>query len=318
MKSTDLLEKWPISKLINFMNEGKFVKLPHQRPLTLKKNSSKRFIDSTINNKLLQNFIFADLKTSYKQSEKNEDREFFNYYLENGYEFSIEDCQHRMASLQSITDDDFINEFEGRKNEFYNSEVPVLILKHRTKKELISDFGEVNSGRTVTNDNLMWGEDNTFNNFMKERFIGDERLLRLYKTKKKSESVERILYGNILKITKVCVANDGIVNSPSTNAESMMIFIKSNLNLDLLYNLINLFDIWYNIIKDNPTKESFTTQSNLFFIIHILNKMNVNITNDSVNNIISKLIDAQSNFIDTRSSAEKRYNNILSIIENEG
>jgi len=310
MKPSDLLEKWKISKLISHLNEGKFTKLPHQRPLNLKKNSSKRFIDSAINNKLLQNFIFADLKTSHDCSEKNEDKHFFNIYLKKGREFSIEDCQHRMASLESITDDDFIGEYEGKKDEFYNSEVPVLIIKNRTKKELISDFGEVNSGRTVTNDNLMWGEDNTFNNFMKERFISDERLLRLYKTKKKSESVERILYGNVLKITKVCAANDGIVNSPSTNAESMMNFIKNNMDVNLLCNVINLFDTWYNFIKDNPTKESFTTQSDLFFIIHILNNKNKEITNENVNSILSKLTD-------TRSSAEKRYNNILTIIDSE-
>ena len=310
MKPTDLLEKWKISKLISHLNEGKFTKLPHQRPLNLKKNSSKRFIDSAINNKLLQNFIFADLKTSYDCSEKNEDKDFFNVYLKKGKKFSIEDCQHRMASLESITDDNFIGEYEGKKDEFYNAEVPVLIIKNRTKKELISDFGEVNSGRTVTNDNLMWGEDNTFNNFMKERFINDERLLRLYKTKKKSESVERILYGNVLKIIKVCAANDRIVNSSSTNAESMMNFIKNNMDVDLLYNIFNLFDTWYNFIKNNPTKESFTTQSDLFFIIHILNKKNKEISDENINSILSKLTD-------TRSSAEKRYNNILTIIDNE-
>jgi hypothetical protein len=39
------LEVWTISKLLNKLEESKFVKLPHQRPLTLKKNSSKRFIN---------------------------------------------------------------------------------------------------------------------------------------------------------------------------------------------------------------------------------------------------------------------------------
>lgn len=310
MKSTDLLERWTISKLINHLSEGKFVKLPHQRPLTLKKNSPKRFIESALNNKLLQNFIFADLKSSNDCSEKNEDKKFFNEYLKRGIEYSIEDCQHRMASLQLITDEFFVNEYEGKKNDFYNSEVPVLILKHRTKGELISDFGEVNSGRTVTNDNLMWGEDNTFNNLIKERFINDEKLLRLYKTKKKSDSVERTLYGNVLKIIKVCSSYDGLLNSPNTNAVSMMSFVKSNMNVKKFNNMFKLFDLWYNLIKDNDTKESFTTQSNLFFIIHILNKKNKDITNNNVSYFLSKLTD-------TRSSAEKRYNNILTIIDNE-
>lgn len=310
MKPTDTLEKWPILKLINLLKEGKFTKLSHQRPLKLNKNSPKRFIESALKGELSQNFIFADLKTSHDCSEKNEDKEFFNNLLKKGKGLSIEDCQHRMASLESITDDDFINEYEGKKDEFYNCLVPVLIKKDRTKEQLISGFGEVNSGKTVTNDNLMWGEDNELNKFIKEQFINDERFIRLYKTKKKSESVERILYGNILKIMKVCLANDGIVNSPNTNAVSMMSFIKSNMDVNRLYNVNNLFDIWYNFIKDNLNKESFTTQSDLFFIIHILNKKNKEISNENVNSILSKLTD-------TRSSAEKRYNNILTIIGNE-
>jgi hypothetical protein len=82
------------------------------------------------------------------------------------------------------------------------------------------------------------------------------------------------------------------------------------MDVNLLRNVINLFDTWYNFIKDNPTKESFTTQSDLFFIIHILNNKNKEITNENVNSILSKLTD-------TRSSAEKRYNNILTIIDSE-
>ena len=310
MKSFDSLEKWKISKLVGLLKEGKFVKLPHQRPLTLKKNSSKRFIDSVLKNKLLQNFIFADLKTSCESSPTKSEKEFFNDYIKKGKELSIEDCQHRMASLQLISDEDFVNEFEGRRDEFFDSEVPVLVLKYRTKDELISDFGEVNSGKTVTNGNLMWGVDNGFNNFIKDRFINDERFLRLYKTKKKSDSVERILYDNVLKIIKVSAANDGVVNSPNTNAESMMTFIKSNIKINQLNNVVGLFDLWYEYIKDNTLKATFTTQSNLFFIIHILKKKNMEITESSVNSILNKLTD-------TRSSAEKRYNNILTIIEND-
>jgi len=48
MKFNFELEVWTISKLLNKLEENKFVKLPHQRPLTLKKNSSKRFIESTL------------------------------------------------------------------------------------------------------------------------------------------------------------------------------------------------------------------------------------------------------------------------------
>jgi hypothetical protein len=311
MKSTDVLERWEISKLINLLENGKFTKLPHQRPLTLKKGSSKRFIDSTLNNKLLQNFIFSDLESSYNSSQNKNDKDFFNEYLKKGKEYSIEDCQHRMASLQLVTDEDFVGEFEGRMDEFYGSEVPVLVLMNRTREELISDFGEVNSGKTVTNDNLMWGIDNKFNNFIKNKFISDERLLRLYKTKKKSDYVKRILYGNILKIVKVCSSYDGFIESPNTGAESMMSFIKNDMMVTIFVDIINLFDLWYDFIKEKPSKDSFTTQSDLFFIVHILNNRNVELSQERVDSILSKLTD-------TRSSAEKRYINILNLITNEG
>lgn len=311
MKSTDVLERWKISKLINLLENGKFAKLPHQRPLTLKKDSPKRFIDSTLNNKLLQNFIFADLESSYNSSQNKKDKDFFNDYLKKGKEYSIEDCQHRMASLQLVTDEDFVGEFEGRMDEFYDSEVPVLVLMNRTREELISDFGEVNSGKTVTNDNLMWGIDNKFNNFIKSKFISDERLLRLYKTKKKSDYVKRILYGNILKIVKVCSSYDGLIESPNTGAESMMSFIKNDMEVTIFDGIVNLFETWYEFIKEKPSKDSFTTQSDLFFIVHILNKRGDKLTQKKIDTVLSKLTD-------TRSSAEKRYTNILNLITNEG
>ena len=305
-----IIEEWKIVKLLDYLENGKFVKLPHQRPLTLKKNSPKKFIDAVLNNDLLIPFIFADLKTSLECSQNDEDKHFFKSYLDRGKELSIEDCQHRMASLESIIDNDFVNEFEGRKEDFLNSKVHVGLLKYTTKSELIRKFGKVNSGKTVTNDNLIWGVDNTFNNFIKHKFVDDEKLLCLYKIKKKSDSVERTLYGNVLKIIKVCSSNDGTITSHSTNAESMMLFVKSDIDVSNFNYVIGLFDLWYDYIKLVPTRESFTTQSNLFFIIHILSNKNIELDNNNINNILSKLTD-------TRSSAEKRYNHILSIIENE-
>lgn len=308
MRPTDRLERWKISKLVELLDEGKFVKLSHQRPLTLKRNSSKRFIDSALNNKLLQNFIFADLKSSYDSSEK--DRDFFSTYIKKGKEYSIEDCQHRMATLQSISVDDFVGQFEGRIDEFYDSEVPVLVITNRTKEELIRDFGEVNSGRTVTNDNLVWGIDNVFNDFIKNRFVGDERFLRLYNTKNKSEHIKRTLYGNILKIIKVCSYHDDIIDSPSTNAESMMSFVKSNIDVQELNRVVELFVPWYEFMKPLTKSDSFTTQSNLFFIIHILTNLGEELGFDRVYDTFDKLTD-------TRSSAEKRYIDILKILSSE-
>jgi hypothetical protein len=304
------IEEWTISKLLNYLENGKFTKLPHQRPLTLKKNSDNRFIDSALNNDLLIPFIFADLKTSLECSNNKEERDFFESYLNRGKELSIEDCQHRMASLESITDDNFVNKFEGRKQDFLNSKVYVGLIKYATKSELSRKFGKVNSGKTVSSDNLIWGIDNTFNNFIKHKFIGDEKLLRLYNVKNKSESVERILYGNIIKMIKVCSGKDGIVSSCDTGAELMMSFVKSDIDINKLIDIIGLFDFWYEHIKSVPDKKSFKTQSNLFFIIHIMNKNNIKLDKDKINNILSKLVDS-------RKSAETRYNYILSIIKNE-
>ena len=310
MEFTYIIEELTISKLLDHLENNRFVKLPHQRPLTLKKNATKSFIESALNNDLLMPFIFADLQTSFVCSKNKEDKEFFNSYLKSGYLYSIEDCQHRMASLQSITDDDFSGVFTNKKPEFLNTKIFVGILKYATKEELIRKFGKVNSGKTVTNDNIVWGENNRFNNFIKNKFISDEKLLRLYKTKNKSEFVERTLYGNILRIIKVCASSDGIVGSPKTNAECMMSFVKSDMNPNEISKLISLFDVWYEYIKSNQNKESFTTQSNLFFIIHILNKKKIVFDENLVNQILYRLTD-------TRSSAEKRYDNILKMIENE-
>jgi hypothetical protein len=304
------LEVWTISKLLNKLEESKFVKLPHQRPLTLKKNSSKRFIESALKKDLLVPFTFADIQSSFSCSIGHDDMTFFRKYLNKGYELSIEDCQHRMASLESVTDDDFVGEFEGKKEEFLNTKVIILILKCATKDELIRKFGRVNSGKTVTNDNLIWGENNSFNDYIKERFINDDRLLRLYKTKKKSESIERILYGNVLKIIKVCSSHDDIINSSSTGADQMMSFVKDNMDITHFQDIVGLFDMWYEYVKDNPTKDSFTTQSNLFFILHILNKKELDMSEDKVNNILVR-------FTDSRSRSESRYIEILNTIENE-
>jgi hypothetical protein len=303
-------EMWPISKLLNKLEEGKFVKLPHQRPLTLKKNSAERFIESALNNDLIATFIFADLQSSFSRSTSHEDMTFFRTYLNKGYELSIEDSQHRMASLESITDDHFVGEFGGKKEEFLSMEIPVSILKNTTKDELIRKFGKVNSGKTVTNDNLIWGENNSFNDFIKERFVNDDRLLRLYKTKKKSETIERILYGNVLKMIKVCSSYDDIINSPSTGADQMMSFVKSDINVSHFQIIVGLFDVWYEYIKDNPTKDSFTTQSNLFFILHILNKKELDMSEDKVNKILAR-------FTNSRLKSESRYVEILNTIEDE-
>jgi hypothetical protein len=68
--------------------------------------------------------------------------------------------------------------------------------------------------------------------------------------------------------------------------------------------------VWYEYIKDNPTKDSFTTQSNLFFILHILNKKELDMSEDKVNKILAR-------FTNSRLKSESRYVEILNTIENE-
>ena len=307
MKFEYEVKKWKLSELLDKLNENKFVKLPHQRPLTLKKNATKTFVESALNHDLLETFIIADLESCLKCSTTQSDIEFFKKYLDKGYTYSIEDCQHRMASLQSVDDSLFVGEFSNMKDQFYNTEVHVGVLKYATRSDLIRKFGKVNSGKTVTNDNLLWGIENTFNSFIKDKFISGDEFLKLYKTKKRSESVERTIYGNILKIFKVCSYYEGFVNSSNTSSSSIKSFVTDNLNPVLFDNILNLFDRWYEIIKEHPQKESFTAQSNLFFILHVNHIKNKNLNDESIKNILSLLTD-------TRLMAEKRYEEVLKLI----
>jgi hypothetical protein len=318
MKKFDFItEKWTISKLLELLNNGKFVKLPHQRPLKLKNGHANRFIEATLNCDLLSPFIFSDLKSSLDVTINNEDKKFFTDFIDKGFEYSIEDCQHRMSSLQTINSgsemDYFINEFIGKKEQFLNSHVLVTILKNASREELIRKFGKVNSSKPVTNDNLLWGINNNFNQFIKSRFIDNKTLIKLYKIKKNSENVKRTLYGNLLKIIKVCAYHNKIIETQNTGADYLMSFLKNDIDIKNFNQIINLFDLWYEIIKDNPYKDKFTTQSNLFFILHVLSKKSIDVKSIDVN-LVNKLL---LNFSDTRSSAESRYNHILNLINYE-
>ena len=310
MNSTFQLELWSLKKLSDLAKEGKLDKLPHQREIQLKSVSVKRLIKSALNGNLLQNFIFCDLKSSYDSSIDIKNKEFFGTYIKKGKEYSIEDCQHRMGALQNVRSEDFNNTFYGRENEFWEIKVPVLILKNTLRPELIDKFGEVNGGKTVNNDNLMWGVDNHFNETLKNIFIEDEDLLRLYKTKKKSTSVERILYGNIVRILKICGAHENIVSSANTSGDSLKTFIESNLDINLFDKITCIFPYWYDLIKNYKNKDTFVAQSNLFFILHILKITFKEWDEDEIHFIFSQ-------FNDTRSSGQKRYENILNYITSE-
>jgi hypothetical protein len=111
----------------------------------------------------------------------------------------------------------------------------------------------------------------------------------------------------IVKIKNLDIKEFELLSSNAMNAAQDFDF---KIHTNKLIDIIGLFDFWYEHIKSVPDKKSFKTQSNLFFIIHIMNKNNIKLDKDKINNILSKLVDS-------RKSAETRYNYILSIIENE-
>ena len=89
-----------------------------------------------------------------------------------------------------------------------------------------------------------------------------------------------------------------------------MEFIKKDLYIDDFESVYSLLPSWYDIIKEKSDKEMYACQSNLFFILHILNNNDIELNHDRVNEIMSQLTD-------TRSSCEKRYKVILKLITDE-
>jgi hypothetical protein len=304
-----VIEVWSLRKFLSFANDGKLCKLDHQRPLKLKKNHIKTFIEATLKNDMLLPYYLGDLQSSLEVSE-GDDYEYFKVYIDNGRLYSTEDCQHRTATLQQVKESDFVGEFEGRMEEFLDKEISVYIMKNATRDDLIRKFGRTNSGRPIKTDEAVWGVNNDFNKMLKAKFVDDEKYIRLYPVKKKSDNVERTLYGNIAKILKVCGHYDGIIQTPSVAAESIMEFVKQNVEFNRFDDILNIFDFWYDMIKDNEKKIVFATQSNLFFILHIFKSKGWIWNVEEINNILLTLTD-------TRSLADTRYDYILKYVTRE-
>lgn len=306
-------EFWTIRKLKEYCDNGKLEILPHQRPLKLKKNHVKTFIQSVLNNDMMDVPLkFANIESCRDKCKGTEDEEFFNFYLEQERVYTVEDGQHRIVAIQEVDESHFKDELEGEMDDFLNSKIIVFIYYNATREELIRKFGTTNGSRTVTTAETLWGQHNEFNQSVKDMFVNNENYIRLYGVKKKSDSIERILYGNVIKMLKVCGFHDGIGNSANTSSMSMLSFVISNLDINRFTNCTSLFDKWYSILstKDQKVCSTFAYQSNLLFLLHILKNKNIEWDNNQIDGYVTMLSDS-------RSSAEKRYEFILSDIKNE-
>ena len=108
----------------------------------------------------------------------------------------------------------------------------------------------------------------------------------------------------------ICGSYDILVNYLKSISDLMMTFNEDNIELEKFEGIINLFDIWYELIKDIKDKDSFTTQSNLFYLLHILSSKGGELDTNYILSTLSKLTN-------TRLKAEKRYEFILNMLENE-
>lgn len=298
--------KMKISDIDMLSKNGKLVKLPHQRqPKKKNKSEVRRLINKAINNELTMPFQFSDLISNLEyctENNLNSDVAFFKRYIDDGKLFSTEDGLQKCSVLTVIKDDDFENAEEKQK--FYDSIVNVIILKRYDRNKLISTFQNTNSAFPVTNPEILWGVPNEFNKSIKT-FI-QHLIVRVYNNNVKNTSqAERDFYKNFIKIMKVCSFYSNVYGtSSSTNKKSLVEFIEANKSFRLFKDILDLFSLWTMYISNNLTKTKFVTQSNLFFIIHILKNQGKPITQDGVNAIMNKLKD-------TRSSPEKRYKWIL-------
>jgi len=305
-------EKWKVSKIIELASNRKLVLLPHQRPKNKKNINKRMLIDDIINENLLVDFIFSDLITNLEYSKLNNnsnDSSFFSEYVDKNNLYSIEDSQHRISVLQLIDDSDFMDMNEKKK--FLNSYVFVKIIKYTSRNRLISLFGKINGGATVTNDEKLWGVNNEFNNSIKT-YIKEQDLIRIYKGKD-IEKNKRDIYKNVTKILKVSLSHEGIGITNDTIQDSMKEFVNSNLNIKLFINFNNLMVIWKRLVNYIDKKTTFVSQSNLYFIIHILSCKKYFLTDDKLILDILKKV----NSFGSRGSAEIRYTNILNYINSE-
>jgi hypothetical protein len=313
MKSNNYeLEKWSLSKIWELKEGKKLYKPEWQRELKLESGYKERFVNSALDGDLNQSWILADLKTC----------DGFEDEIKNGKEYSYEDCQHRLAALEGIMKTNYFKDDDEMREFFLSVEVPVYIVKDRNKEELSKKFSRVNGAKTVSNDHTLYIEPTKLNSKIKSELIVDSNLVKsIYGIKKQGTSSEKVFYGNVIKMIKVCSSYEGLSNSQSTKYGELLKFLNTDKEIKSFNGIFNLLkNEWFGIIKDLDRKKDMWQQSSWFFILHINKVKKLKYDMDKLSEIYDDLIKtkhinnktgAEINI--TRCSPEKRYELILNV-----
>lgn len=302
--------EWTTEKLIGLANSGKLVLLPHQRDFSYVKGCERRFVVSAVKGNLVINFIMSDLQSCLDyaiETNNQRDIDFFSFYINLGYEYSIEDGNQRTNSAQRITEKHFESILE--KEQFLKVELNVTILRYCSHDRLVEIFSETNAGKKIETKEKIWGIDNVFADSIKDIFTNDKKFMSIF-GKKITPKHGREFYYTIVKILKICGHHDKIHKlGVDTNEKTLTEFIK-NSSIENFEELIDMFYYWLDIIKTLPDNTGFVKQSNLFFILHILYNLGYAWNEDEILGILNRLTD-------TRTRGSERYNYILKLIKNE-
>ena len=308
------LEKWPLSKIWELKNTKKLIKPEWQRELKLEPGYQDRFVISAFAGDLNQNWILADLKTC----------DGFDEELNNGKEYTYEDCQHRLAALENIMLKNYFKDGDMLKS-FLSIKVPVYIVINKTKEELSKKFGRVNSGKTVSNDHILFIEPTVFNKRIKSELITPTIIKSIYGFKNKSGSNEKKFYGNVIKMIKVCSFHEGLTDNPRTIFTYLLKFL-SNFPDDSIFD--GMFDIflneWFDIVKCSDKKNEMWKQSSWFFILHINKHKNINYNLEQLHKVYDRFVTTRhvnpktgTDMSIARIHSDQRYELLLKVFEYE-
>ena len=306
------LEKWSLFKIWELREGKKLYKPEWQRELKLESGYKERFVNSALDGDLNQSWILADLKTC----------DGFEDEIKNGKEYSYEDCQHRLAALESIMKTNYFKDDDETKESFLSVEVPVYTVKNRSKQELAKKFSRVNGGKTVSNDHTLYIEPTNLNSKIKNELIIDSNIVKsIYGIKKQGNFSEKVFYGNVIKMIKVCSSYEGLSNNQSTKYSELLKFLHTNKDVKSFNEMFNLLkNEWFGIIKDLDRKKDMWQQSSWFFILHINKVKNLKYDMNKLNKIYDTFIKTKhinnktnTEINITRCSPEKRYELILNV-----
>lgn len=309
------LEKWTLSKIWDLKNGKKLIKPEWQRELKLVSGYQDKFVIAAFEGDLSQNWILADIKTC-----KGFDKE-----LSQGKEYTFEDCQHRLAALESIMLRNYFKDDEDKLNLFLSIEVPVYIVVNKTREQLSKKFGRVNSGKTVSNDHILFIEPTAFNKRIKSELVTPTIIKAIYGFKNKAVFNEKKFYGNVIKMIKVCSFHEGLTENPRTLFTYLLKFL-SNFPDDSIFD--GMFDIflnqWFDIIKYSDKKNEMWKQSSWFFILHINKHKKFNYNLEQLQKVYDKFVTTRhvnpktgTEMSIARIHSDQRYELLLKVFEHE-